>query len=257
MELIVRNVAHAYHDVPVVANIDFTVEAGEILVIIGPSGCGKSTLLGIFGGLLQPTAGEVLLRGEAPPDSLNPITFVFQDFALLPWRTVAGNVALALEGHPLPAAEKARRIADALSRTGLTEFANAFPKQLSGGMRQRCGIARALVVRPAILLMDEPLSALDAQTRDLLTDDFIAIWARERTTGVWITHNLDEAIRLADRVVVLSRRPGTVKAIMPIDIPRADRGRADAQAQLVRTHDALWDLMRDEAKIADREMLDV
>jgi NitT/TauT family transport system ATP-binding protein len=257
MELIVRDVAHAYNGVPVVTGIDFTVESGEIVVIIGPSGCGKSTLLSIFGGLLQPTAGEVLLRGQAPADSLNPITYVFQDFALLPWRTVSGNVALALEGHPLPHVEKSRRIADALARTGLADFADAFPKQLSGGMRQRCGIARALVVRPAILLMDEPLSALDAQTRDLLTVDFMDIWSRERTTGVWVTHNLDEAIRLADRVVVLSRRPGMIKAIMPLDIPRAERGSAQAQARLVGVHDALWDLMRDEAKIADREMLDV
>jgi NitT/TauT family transport system ATP-binding protein len=255
LQLIARNVAHAFQGRPVLSGIDFTVDAGEILAIIGPSGCGKSTLLSICGGLLKPESGEVLMSGKAPADSLNPITYVFQDFALLPWRTVEANVALALESHALPAKEKKARVAEALARTDLTDFAKSFPKQLSGGMRQRCGIARALVARPAVLLMDEPLSALDAQTRELLMADFLSIWARERTTGIWVTHNLDEALQVADRVLVLSRRPGRIKQLLTVPVPRAERGAPAAQAQLRAMFDELWGLIRDEARVADREMI--
>src|SRR5262249_3772336 len=145
--------------------------------IVGPSGCGKSTLLSILGGLLRPSAGAAEWRGEAPPGSLNPLTFVFQDFALLPWCTVQGNVEFPLLHTALSATERRALVDDALRRTGLSDFCNAWQKQLSGGMRQRVGIARALAVRPAILLMDEPLSALDSQTRELLLEDFIRLLA--------------------------------------------------------------------------------
>lgn len=257
VQLLAKGISHAYGSVPVLDDISFEVDGGEILAVIGPSGCGKSTLLGILGGLLRSASGEALLRGRIPADSLNPITYVFQDFALLPWRTVEGNVALALDIHPLSAAEKRERIAEVLERMGLSEFATSFPKQLSGGMRQRCGIARALVVRPAVLLMDEPLSALDAQTRQLLIYDFLAIWARERTTAVYVTHNLDEAIRLADRVAVLSRRPGRVKQIVKVPVPRSEREEPRVQAQLAELHNLLWTLIRDEAQVADREVTHV
>jgi NitT/TauT family transport system ATP-binding protein len=163
-------------------------------------------------------------------------------------------VALALDIHRLSATEKEERVAEVLARMGLSEFAKSFPKQLSGGMRQRCGIARALVVRPAVLLMDEPLSALDAQTRQLLIYDFLSIWARERTTAVYVTHNLDEAIRLADRVAVLSRRPGVIKDIVEIPIARDEREKPAVQAKLAELHNVLWALIRDEAKVADREV---
>jgi NitT/TauT family transport system ATP-binding protein len=142
-----------------------------------------------------------------------------------------------------------------LARTGLTEFATALPKQLSGGMRQRVGIARALVVKPAVLLMDEPFSALDAQTRALLMDDFESIWARERTTGVYVTHNLDEALRLADRIVILRRRPGRIREIVSAPIPRAERRTQAAERELARLHAELWSHIRDEALMADREII--
>jgi NitT/TauT family transport system ATP-binding protein len=254
MDLIAEQIRHRYGSVLALDDVSFTVREGEILALIGPSGCGKSTMLGILGGLLKPSAGRVLLRGDPPPGSLNPLTYVFQDFSLLPWRSVEQNVSLPLEHHRLTTREKAARIDDVLARTGLTDFRAALPKQLSGGMRQRVGIARALVASPAILLMDEPLSALDAQTRDLLMEDFLALWLRERITAVYVTHNLNEALRLADRVAVLSRRPGRLRDVVAIDMPQAERARPEAQVELARLHDRLWAGIRNEALVADREI---
>jgi NitT/TauT family transport system ATP-binding protein len=191
-----------------------------------------------------------------PADSLNPFTYIFQDFALLPWRTVAGNVRLPLEHYPLARTERAKRVDEALARTGLSDFSRALPKQLSGGMRQRVGIARALVVQPAVLLMDEPFSALDAQTRDLLMDDFEAIWARENTTAAYVTHNLHEALRMADRIMILRRRPGRLREIVNVAIPRGERGRASARQELDRLYEQLWSHIREEAQIAEREVSD-
>ncbi|MGY3287655.1 NitT/TauT family transport system ATP-binding protein [Bradyrhizobium sp. LM3.6] len=193
MDLSVAAISHWYGGTNALQNVSFDVKSGEVVCLIGPSGCGKSTLLGIIGGLIAPSSGEVRLRGAPPAGSLNPLTYVFQDFALLPWRTVRGNVALALEEHKLPAGELASRVGRALTMCGLSDFAEALPRQLSGGMKQRVGIARAIAVTPAVLLLDEPLSALDAQTRDLLIEDLLEIFRRESATGIWVTHNLDEA----------------------------------------------------------------
>jgi NitT/TauT family transport system ATP-binding protein len=253
-ELVVSGLNHQYGSLSVLEDIDFTIRQGEILAIVGPSGCGKSTLLGILGGLLKPASGSVSVRGDMPADSLNPFTYIFQDFALLPWRSVAGNVALPLEHHPLSRSERKRLVDDALGRTNLTDFAQALPKQLSGGMRQRVGIARALVVKPAVLLMDEPFSALDAQTRDLLMDDFEAIWARENTTAGYVTHNLQEALRMADRIMILRRRPGRIREMVDVPIPRAERHTPAAEQELLRLYDGLWSHIRQEALIADREI---
>ena len=250
MDLIVDGVGHAYDGLQVLQGIDLVVRDGETLALIGPSGCGKSTLLGILGGLLQPTKGAVRLRGQPPAGTLNPFTYVFQDFALLPWRTVEGNVSLALEHHKLDAAQRKSAIDEVLALTGLAEFRAALPKQLSGGMRQRVGIARALAAKPAVLLLDEPLSALDAQTRDLLLEDFERLWTLRKVTAVYVTHNLDEALRLADRIVVLSRRPGRIREVVTVDVPRTGRG----VAALASLRDRLWRLIRDEAASADREM---
>jgi NitT/TauT family transport system ATP-binding protein len=256
MELIASGVTHRYGELDVLDGIDLTVREGEVLAVIGPSGCGKSTLLGILGGLLAPTAGRVLVSGTPPAGCLTPCAYVFQDFALLPWRSVEANVALALEHHhTLGIAQRTARIADVLQRMGLADFRKALPKQLSGGMRQRVGIARALVVRPAILLLDEPLSALDAQTRELLMEEFLALWARERTTAVYVTHNLDEALRVADRIAVMTRRPGRIRDVVAIDLTRDERMTADGQAHLVELHGRLWEMIRAEAETADRELV--
>ncbi len=250
MDIRIEGVTHRYDGLLVLDGIDLAIGEGETVVLVGPSGCGKSTLLGIVGGLLKPSVGRVVTLGETRQDSLNPFTYVFQDFALLPWRTVQANVALALEHHPLSARQRQERVDEALALTGLGDFAQALPKQLSGGMRQRVGIARALVVRPAVLLLDEPLSALDAQTRELLMEDLLSIWARERGTRLYVTHNLDEAARLADRVVVLSRRPGRIREIVAIDTPVAERG----ASIVAEVRERLWRLIREEAREAEREV---
>src|SRR5690606_28400820 len=170
MDLQLKNISHFYGPVEVLNDISLTIPQGQIVCLIGPSGCGKSTLLRFLGGLERPTKGDVLQVGDPPADSLNPLTYVFQHFALLPWRTVEGNIKLVLEDHGLSRGDKNDIVTDVLERTRLSDFRTAFPKQLSGGMRQRVAISRALAVRPAVMLMDEPLSALDSQTRELLMD---------------------------------------------------------------------------------------
>jgi NitT/TauT family transport system ATP-binding protein len=255
MEIALNHITHRFGDLTALDDVSLHAHEGEIVAIIGPSGCGKSTLLGIAGGILQPTAGEVVLRGVPAADTLNEITFIFQDFSLLPWQSVRDNVAFVLKHHKLGAAEMERRVANALERTGLSDFASALPKQLSGGMRQRVGIARALAVRPAVFLMDEPLSALDAQTRELLLDDILALWERDHPTILYVTHNFQEAIRIADRVCVLSRRPGRVREIIEIPIPRAQRTLPARQTEVAELGARLWSLIKEEAIVADRELV--
>ncbi|PWW01410.1 NitT/TauT family transport system ATP-binding protein [Hoeflea marina] len=255
MELILEKINHSYGDMPVLTDISLSVGSGEIVCVVGPSGCGKSTLLRIIGGLERPTSGEVLMSGEPPADSLNPLTYVFQDFALLPWRTVEGNVRLVLEDHRIGRERVGAVVDDVLARTKLTEFAAAYPRQLSGGMKQRVAIARALSVNPAVMLMDEPLSALDSQTRDLLMDDLIELWTQVRFSACYITHNLAEAVRLGHRIVVMSRRPGRIRDIVEIDIPLSERPGFPTETAAIQRR--LWEMMRDEARAADRELSDV
>ena len=254
MDLIADHISHRFGALEVLDDVSFTLGAGEVVAVVGPSGCGKSTLLSILGGLLQPSAGSAKWRGAPPAGSLNPLTFVFQDFALLPWSTVEANVEFPLLHTALGVADRRAQVDDALRRTGLTDFRSAYPKQLSGGMRQRVGIARALAVRPAILLMDEPLSALDSQTRELLLEDFIRLLADGAMGAVYVTHNLEEAVRIADRIVVLSRRPGRIREIVPIAITRSERGGLEAREKLLALQNELWSLIRNEAIDAEREV---
>jgi NitT/TauT family transport system ATP-binding protein len=256
MDLIADHISHRFGTLEVLDDVSFTVGAGEVVAIVGPSGCGKSTLLSILGGLLRPSAGAARLKGAPPAGSLNPLTFVFQDFALLPWATVQANVEFPLLHSGLSAQERRSTVDDALRRTGLTDFRAAYPKQLSGGMRQRVGIARALAVRPAILLLDEPLSALDSQTRELLMEDFIRLLVDGSMGAVYVTHNLEEAVRLADRIVVLSRRPGRIREVVSMPLPRSRRNEVAARAQLLQLQEELWALIRGEAVDAEREVQD-
>jgi NitT/TauT family transport system ATP-binding protein len=255
MDIRLSGVSHSYDDFEVLRDISLEIPSGKIVCIVGPSGCGKSTLLRFIGGLEQPTQGEVLQIGAAPKDCLNPLTYIFQDFALLPWRSVRGNISLVLEDHGIRGARADAIITDVLARTKLSEFHKALPKQLSGGMKQRVAIARALAVNPAVMLMDEPLSALDSQTRELLMDDLVTLWTRQPFTAVYVTHNLAEAVRLGHKIVVLSRRPGEIREVVELNTPLATRSYGDADLETQQKY--LWGLMRQEAAAADAELMDV
>ena len=255
MDLSLKNISHNYGEVEVLKNINLDIKKGQIVCLVGPSGCGKSTLLRFIGGLEKPSQGQVIQIGLANKNSLNPLTYIFQDFALLPWLSVYDNIALVLEDHNIKKSEIKEIISDVLNRTQLSEFANALPKQLSGGMKQRVAIARALSVKPEVMLMDEPLSALDSQTRELLMDDLIALWEKERFTACYVTHNLNEAVRLGHKIVVLSRRPGCIREIVEIDIPLSER--QNHIEELDKKQKKLWNLMREEALIADKELINV
>ena len=255
MDIRLESIGHHYDDIEVMRDITLDITDSQIVCIVGPSGCGKSTLLRFIGGLERPASGQVLQLGDPPADCLNPLTYIFQDFALLPWRTVAANVSLVLEDHGISGAEVKAIVDDVLDRTRLTDFAKALPKQLSGGMKQRVAIARALAVKPAVMLMDEPLSALDSQTRELLMDDLVDLWTRQPFTAVYVTHNLAEAVRLGHTIVVLSRRPGTIREIIHLDKPLAVRHFGDTDLDEQQKY--LWQLMRDEARAADAELVHV
>jgi NitT/TauT family transport system ATP-binding protein len=232
---------------PLVAldGLSVTVRHGEFLVIVGPSGCGKSTFLNVVGGLFPPSAGELLVGGK-PVDGPGPDrAMVFQDYALLPWRDVRGNVRFGLEVQHRLDDDSDDEIQRFIELVGLKGFEKSYPRELSGGMRQRVGLARALVTRPQILLMDEPFAAVDAITRETMQDELLRIVAQTGQTGVFITHSVDEAITLADRIVVLTDRPGRVRGILEVDIPRPRTGNAlRHHPQYAELRDEVWRLLR-------------
>ncbi len=193
---------------------------GEFLAIVGPSGCGKSTLLRLLAGLLRPISGEVRFRGQPHTAPRREIGFVFQRANLMPWRTVVGNITLPLEIDGLSKAEREARARAQIELVGLEGFADAYPRQLSGGMQQRVALARALIHEPSVLLLDEPFGSLDALTRERMNAELLRIWNLRRPTVVMVTHSISEAILLADRVLVMSPRPGAVRAEFPVALPR-------------------------------------
>ncbi|HET8577346.1 MAG TPA: ABC transporter ATP-binding protein [Methylomirabilota bacterium] len=254
MRVIVDRLSKTYrdrrgHEVAALERISLTVDAEEFVAILGPSGCGKSTLLNIIAGLLPATAGQVFFEGEHRPGR-PPAAVVFQEFALFPWRTVQGNVEFGLEEAGLPSGERAERARRYLDMTGLRGFEGKFPHQLSGGMRQRVGIARALAVEPAVLLMDEPFSALDAQTRTLMMEELLGIWERTRQSILYVTHNIQEAVFMADRVAVLSRRPGRLLDVVPVPLKRPRTETQQGEAAFVTAADRIWGLIKSEAQAA-------
>jgi NitT/TauT family transport system ATP-binding protein len=227
------------------AGVDLTVEEGEFCVIIGASGCGKSTLLRLIDGLVAPSEGRVLLRGKEVTSPGPDRGVVFQHAHLLPWRTVQRNVEFGLECLGVDRAERARRAARYIEMVGLSGFERHYPAQLSGGMQQRVGLARAFAVEPEILLLDEPFGALDAQTKLVLQGELEQIWSLERKTAVLITHDMEEALFLGDRVVVMSSRPGRVSAVIdvPFARPRTDATRSDPQFAAMKLQ--LWEALKE------------
>lgn len=201
-------------------NMTLDIARGEFVAIIGPSGCGKTTLLKIMTGLVQPDGGIIRIDGQTPRECSGNIGYMSQVNSLLPWRTVSQNIQLGLEIRAVPAAERKKAAHALIHRLGLEGFENKYPFELSGGMRQRVSIMRALAYDPAILFMDEPFGALDVQTRDLLEDDILRIWAETHKTIVFVTHDLSEATILADRIILMTSRPGTIKSVYRIDLPR-------------------------------------
>jgi NitT/TauT family transport system ATP-binding protein len=231
-------------------DVSLDVHRGEFLAIVGPSGCGKTTFINMIGGFVKPLRGTITMDGKPVHGPGADRAMVFQDYALLPWRTVERNIAFAMENRrPRPGrSEQRERIAEALDMVGLRGFEKSYPHELSGGMRQRVGIARALVTQPAILLMDEPFGAVDAMTREAMQAEFEKIIAKTRQTVVFITHSIDEAVTLGDRVVVVSNRPGQIREVVDIDLPRS-RFDADVKGstRFAELREHIWGLLAHEA----------
>ncbi len=258
MRIVVDQVGKQYagpdgSPVTALENICLRIEEEEFVVLVGPSGCGKSTLLNMVGGLLAPSCGRIFVEGLAE-DRDPSVGMVFQEVGLFPWRTVTENVGFGLEEAALSPEERQERIRYHIELVGLAGFENAYPHQLSGGMRQRAGIARTLAIQPDLLLMDEPFSALDAQTRTLMQEELLRIWEQHRLSTLYVTHNIQEAVYLADRIVVLSRRPGRINSILTIELPRRGRDGAEHLTRFNGYCDHIWNLIRKDAEEALREV---
>ncbi|MQA04168.1 MAG: ATP-binding cassette domain-containing protein [Streptosporangiales bacterium] len=235
-------------------DLDLDIQAGEFLAILGPSGCGKSTLLNVVAGLVSPAAGEVYVEGEAVRGPGIERAVVFQDYALMPWRTVEANVRFGLEMQRRVDASTPEKIAHFISMVGLSGFERAYPRELSGGMRQRVGLARALVTDPRILLMDEPLAAVDAMTRELMQDELAKIVAKAGPAVMFITHSVDEAITLADRIAVVTDRPGRIKETLAVDI-RRPRGRDIRNLdEYTKLRERIWSLLGNDTPSSDPQV---
>jgi NitT/TauT family transport system ATP-binding protein len=223
------------------------VETGEFITIVGPSGCGKSTLLHVLGGFIMPDDGEIRVQGRAVKGPGSDRGMVFQEFALFPWRTVAGNVGWALEVQGRLARERAEIVQRYLDLTGLTEFSNHLPGELSGGMKQRVALARVLAYNPEVLLMDEPFGALDAQTRESMQEELMRIWERTGKTIIFVTHDIEEAVYLGGRVLVLGARPPRLCQDIAIDLPRPRDLAVRKSIACLEYRNAIGDLIRSEA----------
>ncbi|MFG1946432.1 ABC transporter ATP-binding protein [Nonomuraea sp. NPDC048826] len=230
--------------------VDLDIADREFVTVVGPSGCGKSTLMGMAAGLVEPGTGRILLDG-APVTGPGPDRgVIFQQYALFPWLTVRKNVEFGLKLQPISAEERSRRAQHAIDLVGLTDFADALPKTLSGGMKQRCAIARAYAVGPQVLLMDEPFGALDALTRVQLQDQLLDTWSRERRTVMFITHDVDEAVYLANRVIVMAARPGRIHRIIDVDLPYPRTEEVRLSPEFSRIRNEVWHSVYHQAPAA-------
>jgi NitT/TauT family transport system ATP-binding protein len=228
--------------------INLEVNEGEFVTIVGPSGCGKTTFINLCDGLLKPTAGHISIDGKTVTGPGIDRGMVFQDSCLMPWRTVLKNVIFGLECQGLDNPEGIERAMGFIKLVGLQGFEEHYPHELSGGMQQRCNLARALTVDPKILIMDEPFAALDAQTREIMQAELLRIWKESGKTVLFITHQISEAIFLADRVIVFGSRPGRVKKMIPINLPRPRDLSIKRDPQFLKYEDELWQLIEEEVK---------
>jgi NitT/TauT family transport system ATP-binding protein len=240
-----KTIKHSSTELKALTNVSLSIRENEFISIIGPSGCGKTTLLKMIDGLLPCDSGEIKINGRKVTAPGPERAVVFQTFALLPWRTVLANVEFSLELRRVPKEERAKTAREYIRRVGLGEFENHYPHELSGGMQQRAGLARALAVNPMILLMDEPFGSVDAQTRQLLQEELLELWQREQKTVIFVTHSMDEAVYLSDRVVVMTPRPGKVAEILDVPLPRprmAEDVRRDPR--FVDLTNYIWDSLK-------------
>lgn len=251
MQIICENVSYTYDrrnsTINALESVNFTAHEQEFLSLVGPSGCGKTTLLRIIAGLLKSNSGSVIYEGQNPPGKpLNAM--VFQDHGIFPWMNVIENVAFGLEMRGVPKRERIKMASEFIKTVGLSDFIKNYPSELSGGMKQRVGLARAFVQDAEVLLMDEPFAALDAQTRLIMSDELLRIWQDHRKTVVYITHSIEEAVLLGDRVAVMSGRPGTLRKIIPIDLGRPRDSSVRKTQRFQELRDEIWGLIQEEAK---------
>lgn len=252
VRIAIRDLSKTYaagpREVAAVSRVSFDVHDKEFVAIVGPSGCGKSTILNMIGSLVAPTGGEILIDGErVGPRAGRQVGYVFQKDTVFPWRTVEQNIALGLQYRGVAAAEIRARVGEAVALAGLEGFEEAFPATLSGGMRQRVALMRSLVVDPEILLMDEPFGALDTHTKLILHAELLSLWGTRQQTVVFVTHDLSEAITLADRIVVMTRRPGRIKLIYDVKLPRPrDVIRLRETAEYSREYGEIWHALGEE-----------
>ncbi|MGQ9514740.1 MAG: ABC transporter ATP-binding protein [Thermoproteota archaeon] len=245
--LVAEHLSKVFHESEgkkvVIRDVSFSVNQGEFTVIVGPSGCGKSTVLRMLAGLEKPSSGRVLLKGEELSHPSPRLSMVFQSFALFPWRTVLQNVEYGLELHKIPKPERKERALKFIKAVGLEGHQDYYPRELSGGMKQRVGLARALAIEPEVVLLDEPFSAVDEFTAGILRLELHELWYKTGTTFVLVTHNLSEAIELGDKIIVLSKAPSEVKHVQPISL---ERPRRHEDEEFVAIHKSLFKLLKEE-----------
>ncbi|MGB7542071.1 MAG: ABC transporter ATP-binding protein [Burkholderiales bacterium] len=252
--ILVSGAGKRYGALEVFRDVGFTVGESEVLAIIGPSGCGKTTLLRCIDGLIPLTEGEISVEGKRVAEPREGVVMVFQNFGLFPWKTVFQNVAYGLKLAGVSRAEIDARVRKFINLVGLSGFEHYYPYQISGGMQQRCGLARALSVEPRVLLMDEPFGAVDAQTREILQFELLRIWETRPTTMVFVTHAIDEAVLMGDRVLVLKGRPSGVHEIVEVDLPRPRDRTTLLQPRFAELREHVWGTLMADAREAEFEV---
>ena len=243
-----------YGELQVFRDISLSVGDREIVTIVGPSGCGKTTLLRCIDGLIPYDEGDILVEGQRVTEPREGVAMVFQHFGLFPWKTVFENVAYGLRLRRVPDSEIAATVPEYINLVGLQGFEKAYPYQLSGGMQQRCGLARALAIKPSVLLMDEPFAAVDAQTREILQFELLRIWETRPATMVFVTHSIEEAVLMGDRIIVLKGRPSKVFEIVEVGLERPRSRQVLAAKRFAEVREHVWSTLMDEARKAEYEL---